>query len=272
MRESPMPLFDLRATHNAHRWVLPVEGPVIVGPPGRKFLFGGVGLASAITAMERTTGRATVWAAAQYLSYATPGEILDIDVIVPKSGNHVTQARAIGHVQDREIFTVNAALGARPSEISEAFVAAAPAPDPEDCPKLPSRHAANEPDMRDAVDLRIAQGSMGEGPSAPLAGDGAHMRLWARAKTGQAFDSGLLAIIADFVLSATSIALGRAAGANSLDNTLRVVRIHPTEWALCDLRINAVDAGFVHGRMNIFSRDGKLMAIASQSAILRLFG
>ena len=64
--------FDLRATHNPHRWFMPLSPAVCVGPSDNLFMFGGVGLASAIGAMERTTGRPLIWATAQYLSYARP--------------------------------------------------------------------------------------------------------------------------------------------------------------------------------------------------------
>ena len=79
-------------------------------------------IAAAITALEGTTGRPLVWATAQYLSYATPGSVVDIDVTIAVSGRNSTQARAVGHVADREIFTVNAALGARDLAIDEAYV------------------------------------------------------------------------------------------------------------------------------------------------------
>ena len=36
--------FDLRATHNPHRWFMPVTPDICVGPPGNAFMFGGVGL------------------------------------------------------------------------------------------------------------------------------------------------------------------------------------------------------------------------------------
>ena len=36
---------------------------------------------------------------------------MDLDVHVSVSGRYTTQARVIGHVGDREIITVNAALG-----------------------------------------------------------------------------------------------------------------------------------------------------------------
>lgn len=44
--------FDLRATHNPHRWFMPLSPDVCVGPADSMFMFGGVGLASAIAAME----------------------------------------------------------------------------------------------------------------------------------------------------------------------------------------------------------------------------
>jgi acyl-CoA thioesterase len=80
---------------------------------GGNFLFGGCGLGAAIEALERTTGRPVIWATAQYLSYARPPEMMDIDVTIAVDGRHTTQARAVGRVVDREILTVNAALGER---------------------------------------------------------------------------------------------------------------------------------------------------------------
>src|SRR4026208_735360 len=100
----------LRGTHNPTR-----RAPAVV--PGictdDQFLFGGCGLGAAIEALERTTNRPAVWAVAQYLSFAHPLEIVGIDVAVAGSGHRTTQARAVAHVGDREILTVNAALGER---------------------------------------------------------------------------------------------------------------------------------------------------------------
>ncbi len=69
----------LEPTHNPFRWKLPVtEGISTTG----NFLFGGSGLGAAISALEGTSGRQCVWATAQYLSYAKPGEVVDIDVTI----------------------------------------------------------------------------------------------------------------------------------------------------------------------------------------------
>ncbi|MEY3055461.1 MAG: hypothetical protein RL550_1984, partial [Actinomycetota bacterium] len=113
VESSPMDsrqFLGLEPTHNPYRWILPVV-PGISTAGG--FLFGGCGLAAAVAAMEGTSGRRAVWATAQYLSYAKPGETMDIDVTVAVSGHQITQARAVCHVGDREILTVNAALGDR---------------------------------------------------------------------------------------------------------------------------------------------------------------
>jgi len=265
----PAELFDLRQTHNPHRWVLPVETRICVGPPEGKFLFGGAGLAASIAAMERTTGRPAIWATAQYLSYAKPGEFVDVDVIVPMKGKHVTQARVVGHVGDREILTVNAALGARPQEVSAQWAQMPEVPPPSACEPMP--HFDDDTlDLHHQFDMRVAKGRYGAARKGELSDDG-HAVLWGRPKDSRPVTSGLLAIIADYVPSATGHALGRLAGANSLDNTIRIRELRATEWMCCDIRIHGVNAGFVHGRMHIFAEDGTLMASASQSGILRLW-
>ena len=58
-------------------------------------------------------------------------------------------------------------------------------------------------------------------------------------------------------------------GGNSLDNTLRVARVVPTEWVLIDMRMHAVRNGFGHGLVHLWAEDGTLMATASQSTIVR---
>src|SRR5205814_870907 len=78
-----------------------------------------------------------------------------------------------------------------------------------------------------------------------------------------------LAIVGDFVPFGVGQALGARAGGNSLDNTLRVVTRHPTEWILADVRVHAVEHGFGHGLVHLWAEDGTLLATASQSAIVR---
>ena len=195
--------------------------------------------------------------------------MVDLDVVVPVHGRHNTQARVIGHVGDREILTVNAALGSRPSDLSAQWAVKPDVPPPEDCDLMP-RWKKDDPDLHQRLETRVVKGRYGAAREDGQLSDDGHVVLWSRPKEGYAIDSSMLAIIADFVPSAIGNAIGRNAGGNSLDNTIRFRRVVPTDWVLCDIRIHAVHGGFGHGRMHLFAQDGELMASASQSVILRI--
>ena len=78
-----------------------------------------------------------------------------------------------------------------------------------------------------------------------------------------------LAVLGDFVPMGIGQSLGVRGGGNSLDNTLRVGRLVPTEWVLMDVRVHMVQRGFGHGLVHMFAEDGTLLATASQSVIVR---
>ncbi|WP_332772243.1 acyl-CoA thioesterase [Phenylobacterium sp.] len=260
--------FDIQATHNPHRWYLPLSPGVCVGPPGNLFMFGGVGLGSSIAALQRTCERPVIWATAQYLSYARPPSVVDLDVWVPAAGKYNSQARVIGHVGDKEIFTVNAALGARPSDLSRQWLAMPDCDPPEDCPPAAHWRGGGE-DLHSRIEVRVAKGRYG-GTDGGDGEDDGRLLLWIRPREAIAIDATMLAIMADFVPGAVGNALGLNAGGNSLDNTIRVRAIVPTDWVLCDTRILGVHGGFGHGAMYLFAQDGELMATASQSLIVRV--
>lgn len=252
----------LEPTHNPNRWILPVT-------PGLStrgnFLWGGCGLGAAIDAMEGTTGRPVIWATAQYLSYANPPEILDIDVTVAAAGNTVTQARAVGHVGDREILTVNAALGQRDQAASGSWATMPEVPAPEDCPR---RLGDDADTMMARLEFRLANARARdevEGNPAP----GGRCSMWARMPEVLEMSGAALAILGDYVPMGIGQALGRHAGGNSLDNTLRMVRVVPTDWVLLDIQVHAIANGFGHGIVHLFAEDGTLLATASQSTIVR---
>jgi hypothetical protein len=101
-------------------------------------------------------------------------------------------------------------------------------------------------------------------------GDG-RCALWARLP-GIPATGAALAVVADYVPFGIGQALGRRTSANSLDNTLRMVRpseTHPTEWVLADVRVQAVADGFGHGVVHLWAEDATLLATASQSAVVR---
>lgn len=256
----------LTATHNPYRWFLPVERRISTSG---NFLFGGCALGAAVSAIEQTTGRTVVWTTAQYLSYARPGEVMDIDVIVAVEGNQITQARAIGHVGEREIITVNAALGSRPFPHAAQFVTMPDVPRPETCAQRErlARHRGTFHESLEERDVKIRS----ERERDETLGDGRSI-MWARIPSViDGVDAAALAVLGDFVPMAVGEALGIIGGGNSLDNTLRVAHLVPTEYVLLDIHVHTVQNGFGHGTVHMFAEDGTLMAIASQSCIVRKY-
>ena len=157
----------LEPTHNPMRWFLPVVPGISTGGG---FLFGGCCLGAAISALEGATDRPIVWATAQYLSYARPPAVMDIDVIVPVTGKKITQARAIAHVGDTEILTVQAALGHREIPAEGTWPSPPDVPTPDECVARGFRREVDggqQPGRRTDVER-----SRGPGPGAAGAGAG----------------------------------------------------------------------------------------------------
>jgi acyl-CoA thioesterase II len=256
----------LRQSHNPFRWSMEVtQGLSTMGG----FLFGGCGLAAALSAMEQTSGRDTIWATAQYLSYAKPGEVLDVDVTLAVEGHQMTQARAVCHVGNREILTVNAALGRRELEYTGQWETMPDVPSPDECPtrthRMPIDGTINE-----RMEQRLVKGRDFEDLDGTPS-DGQTL-MWVRIPDViEGVDAATLAVLGDFVPMGVGQALGIRGGGNSLDNTLRVVHLVPTEWVLLDIRVHAVERGFAHGLVHMFAEDGTLLATASQSCIVRFW-
>jgi acyl-CoA thioesterase II len=256
----------LQPTHNPVRWVLPITPGICTG---HRFLFGGCGLGAAIAAIEGSAGRPLVWATAQYLSYAHPPEMMDIDVTLAVAGRQVTQARAVCKVGDREIITVNGALGARDMEVTGQWAQRPDVPSPEACTRRETRFQTGDSIM-DRIEVRLAAArALGE-----LPGEGmpfGRSALWARLPEVLDPSAAALAILGDYVPFGIGQALGERAGGNSLDNTLRVIQLVPTEWVLVDIRVHGVHHGFGHGVVHLWAEDGTLLATASQSTIVRFW-
>ena len=235
--------------------------------PGN-FLFGGCGLGAALVALEAASGRPTVWATAQYLSYALTGSELQWDVTLAAEGGHVTQGRAVGRVDGKEILTVNAALGK--DELDVGGVWASP-------PVVPPRTSARPDSFRSSSATRSWTasrcGRRGGGPSTRWTGHRAtpDSALWARVPGHLTPSAATLAIFGDYVSGAVSQPIGRRAMGRSLDNTLRMIQLKPTEWVLCDIRIHALVGGYGQGIAFLWSEDGDLLGTASQSIAVRLW-
>ena len=248
----------LRPTSNPLRWRLPVVDSLTTA---QNSLFGGVALGAAATALEQVTGRPLVWATAQYLAYAEAPSVVDLDLIVAVAGKQTTQARAIGSVDGIEIFTVNAAFGARPLELRGTWVERPDVPPPDAFPTTPVPEEVRKR-ISSRMELRLA----GEDGFTSVAGHG-RISVWARTP-GLEPCSAMLAILGDMVPFGIRRVMGMRGSGNSLDNTLRVARIVSTEWTLLDIRVHAVDHGFGHGAVHLWAEDGTFLGTASQSVIV----
>ncbi len=255
----------LEPTDDPLRWRLPVTPAV--STPGR-FLYGGCGLAAGIVAIEAASGRPTVWATAQYLTYAPIGTVLDWEVVLAAVGRGTTQARAIGRLGDQEVLTVNAALGIHDLEVSGTWVQPPVVPPPDQCPlqEFPAMFADT---VLDRVEHRVARGRLfSQLDGRP--GD-ANSAFWARLPGHLEPSAATLAVIGDYVSGGVSQPLGVRTMGRSLDNTLRVVRLVPTSWVLCDIHMHALANGFGHGLAHLWAEDGTLLGTASQSISVRLW-
>lgn len=261
----PRKFLGLEPTGDGAHWRLPVTPAV--STPGH-FLYGGCALAAGIAALEEASGRPTVWATAQYLSYAPTGSEVEWEVVLAAVGRRTTQGRAIARVGDVEIITVNAALGHSDLEVMGSWIDMPDVPPPDQCPlqEVPSFFADT---VLTRVEHRIAKGrmfSMLDGTP----GD-ANSAFWARLPGQLEPSAATLAVIGDYVSGAVSQPLGRRTLGRSLDNTLRVAQLVPTEWVLCDIHIHALAHGFGHGEAHLFAEDGTLLGTASQSISVRLW-
>jgi acyl-CoA thioesterase len=248
---------------DATRWNMGVVRALISGTGA---LFGGAGLGAGIEVAEAATGRPVIWATAQYLNYAPEGSILDLEVHEVVRGNQVSQVRVICAVEGREIITVIGAFGERPVPLDGQWSERPVVPPPGDCPPRPMMDH-HEGTISSRMDMRLASARpINVLPGPPGTGNAA---LWVRFPGLSELRASGLAIIGDFVPFGIGQALGKRAGGNSLDNTLRVARLVPTEWVLADVRIHAVHNGFGHGLVHLWADDGTLLGTASQSTMVR---
>lgn len=266
MKISSAEFLDLDHPIDTNRWRLPI---IEKTTGGRGSLFGGVGLAAGVVALEQATQKPIIWATGQYLGITQQPSSLDLEVSLPAVGRNVTQGRVVGHLtggdSDKEIITILGACGERSSVASGLWLERPDVLPPEDCPLLQREKGAS---IHNHVDVKIARGMFGFSGDGEPSGDGGSV-LWIR-MPGVHHDRGALAIIADYMPSALGNALGQVAHCTSIDNTIRYAHVSDSEWVLCENHMDYVGEGFGYGSVNMWSESGQLLATASQTVIVRL--
>ena len=233
-------------------------------------LWGGCGLAAAVEAMEQASQRPCSWAAVQYVRPIHPGRLLALEVELAGAGRRITQAQVSGRVDGELVLVGHGSLGGG-GETDVQFVSPPPeVPDPEQCPErtMPLVLDASGTFL-ERFEQRWAQ------PPPPsrsgLSGTGRTL-VWIRLREPVETTRGALAVLADLAPSAISEALGVMAGGVSLDNTIRYARagsVPPGGWLLLDVVVEAVVADIAQLSVRVFDREGRLLAVGGQSAVVR---
>ena len=248
--------YELEPLAGPLRYGFKVMPPAVIGPPDRPFMMGGVGLGSAIEALECATGRPLIWATAQFLSHAAPGSFVEISVDIDVKGRRVTQARATVSLDDRVILWISAALGGVPGQTPTTYIKAPDVPGPESFEPIPLQYPECD-DIQKRFEKRRLQPSSAERNGRDY--------IWFRPLDPQPLSAPLLAVMADFLGSG----LPAARDSTSLDNTLRIHTLEPSTWVLAETQYPGVRDEVVSGEMRLFSEGGALLATGSQTLLLR---
>jgi acyl-CoA thioesterase len=231
-----------------------------LAPHGR--FYGGAGIAVAAAAMEAASGRRLVWATTQFVGTAFPGETVDVAVDVLAAGRAVSQSRVEATVGDRTLFVALGATGVERDDMPAGALHTRPdVPAPDACPpgRLPLPRGGHIGHLA-ACELRDATG-----------GDTSALRYWSRVPGWSATSPAMLGYLADYVPLAVMLALGVPGAGTSLDNTLRLGAEVDGDWVLIDGRGDLAARGYGHGSILLWSESGALLAVATQTAMLRRF-
>jgi acyl-CoA thioesterase len=230
----------------------------------RGTLFGGSAVAASVVLMQAVTERPALWTTLQFVTTPTRDDELRLDAEVVAQGGRMTQVRVRGTTGGVEVFTALGATGISRDDDAVTFDRMPSVPPPEECaPAVFDVTGEIERSYFAAVDRRVAA------EPADLRDTPSHAAFWVRVP-GLAVTAPLLGYFGDVAALGVFRALGRPDGrATSIDNTLRLAPHRETEWVLLDLRTQFVAGGYGHATVDLWSRDGDLLGLMSQSVALR---
>lgn len=231
------------------------------------FLYGGAGLAASIETLETITERPLIWSTCQFNNFAKSGSVLTLNAQESVRGHNVCHASLESFIDGQPAFKTLASFGQRDVDTKTQWLAMPKLDLPENCPPFGSGKIKEGKACIDKrIEFRVARGSLRKDKQVE-----GQMALWARVPELDSITASSIALMADYLPVSAGSMLARPAGGNSLDNSLRVLRVEQSEWLLCDCEVRGIQNGFGHATMNIWSQSGALLAVASQSFIFRDF-
>ncbi|MFP5322158.1 MAG: acyl-CoA thioesterase [Acidimicrobiia bacterium] len=224
-------------------------------------LYGGAAVALSVAAASSRTGRDAVWMTTQFVSTAMLGAPVELFVDVLAEGRRTSQVRVTATTDTGVVFASLGACGVIRTEAMTGTFEHRPLVTP---PEQGEAGFASRSELdvgwHTATEVRTAEilDHPDEGPG--------RLCLWLRRRDRGPVTPAISAYLADLI--PLSIARGcEVLGAGtSLDNTIRIGTAAETEWILLDMRPNLAIGGYGHGVANVWTEDGQLLAVASQTA------
>ena len=239
-----------------------------VGSSAEPFLYGGSGFAACIAAMEHITGLPAIFATVQFVDKGQSGQTISFAPEYVSVGNSIKQFKLAAHIDGRPFATLLGAVGGRSDPTQHQGLHA---------PMVPAIIASPEKSVARQIssnlnalfEFRLADGQLPDRRdwSGEIGRDTAY---WIRKRSGAPMSRLDLPVIADLAAMALPSALGKPASGNSLDNMIRFACDPTEEWVLSYTRVASVQRGLTHIDTQIYSETGTLLAVASQSMILRV--
>ena len=215
---------------------------------------GGVAMAAGIDALEQWAELPLLWATIQFVGPGRFRQPLNITCEALTSGRSVRQATASLTDGGELRYLVTAALGARDGYPDQQFEQMPQAQSPESCPENQVMVPAVPGDLMDQFDRRVAFEDAEAG----------QQWLWLRPRFDCEVSAPLLGLVSDFIMGSHP----KGVRGTSLDNTLRIHKLVPTDWILCAAQTSSFVNGAMHAHQRLFAEDGTLLGISSQTGFL----
>jgi acyl-CoA thioesterase II len=230
-------------------------------------LYGGAAAASVLAVVEAVTGRSAVWSTTQVVSAAQLGERLVVMPSVVQSGRTISQVQVQGTVGDRLVFTSVAAAAAWPRQVLDSAWRTMPREVPPPAKGEALRGLLPDGLANPGHFLACEQRLVSDDDDARAG----KVLVWARllpelAGGDSSTTTAAIAFLSDLVPFCVSRAAGVAGAGSSLDITLRFGERATSEWVLVEIEADLLASGIGHGAVRVWSEDGRLLAVGSQTA------
>jgi len=224
-------------------------------------LYGGAAVALSVAAASARTGRDAVWMTTQFVSTAMLGAPVQLFVDVLAEGRRTSQVRVTATTDTGVVFASLGACGVLRSEAMTGTFEHRPLVTPPDDGQV-GFGARSELDVgwHTVTEVRTAEilDHPDEGPG--------RLCLWLRRRDRGPVTPAVSAYLADLIPLSVARGCEVTGAGTSLDNTIRIGAAAETEWILLDMRPNLAVGGYGHGVANVWTEDGQLLAVASQTA------